>query len=86
MVWRRKNAGKSSILGCEWASEIGKARKKTAGCTAGPVVRMLRLRGNMDGAVKPLTAWTLCSEPESIGGTPEVERLVGADELVWVAA
>ena len=40
----------------------------------------------MDGAVKLLRAWKLCSEPESNGGTPEVERLVRADELVWVAA
>ena len=56
-----------SILGWKWASKIGKARKKTAGCTAGPAERILRLRGNMDGAVKLLRAWKLCSEPESEG-------------------
>ena len=56
-----------SILGCEWASGFGKARKKTAGCTVGPAVRILRLRGNMDGAAKLLRAWKLCSEPESEG-------------------
>ena len=66
--------------------KVCRARKKTAGCTAGPAERILRLRGNMDRAVKLLRAWKLCSEPESNGGTPEVERLVGADELVWAAA
>ena len=67
MVWRRKDTGEGSILGCEGASGIGKARRKTAGCTAGPTERILRLRGNMDGAVKLLRAWKLCSEPESHG-------------------
>ena len=75
MVWRRRNAGESSILGWKWASENGMARKKAAGCMAGPAVRILRLRENMDGTVKLLRAWKLCSEPESNGGTPEVERL-----------
>ena len=53
--------------------KVCRARKKTAGCTAGPAERILRLRGNLDGAVKPLRAWKLCSEPESEGhpGSPK---------------
>ena len=66
--------------------KLCKAQRKQPDVRPGPTGRILRLRGNMDRAVKLLRAWELCSEPESNGGTPEVERLVGADELVWVAA
>ena len=70
----------------EVGAKLCKARRKQLGVRTGPRERILRLRGNMDWAVKPLRAWKLCSDPESHGGTTEVEGLVGADELVWVAA
>ena len=77
----------SSILGRKGASKLVRLEENSWVCGgSGGAVRILRLRGNMDGAGKLLRAWKLCSEPESNGGTPEVERLVGADELVWVAA
>ena len=47
--------------------KIWQGSDKTAGCTAGPAERILRLRGNMDKAVNLLRAWKLCSEPESEG-------------------
>ena len=57
----------SSILGWEWASRMCKGRRKQLGVRPGPTGRILRLRGNMDGAVKLLKAWKLRSERESNG-------------------